>query len=118
MIPAIRAFFQMVIPFSVAHVKSPVAAEQFFNNQSNNDLILLGAYAGMASLVIVYDPWIREEKLTGEFAEFNTGTPTSTKLILCSAVAITGGTSIYSVVDTVGAAHRTNQGKLSLAPDL
>jgi hypothetical protein len=109
-----------------AQHKSPAAAGlmslvlpgtgQFYTHQQQKGLVLLGAYAGAMGLVFAYGPWTWEKPSTGEFAEFNTGTPSTTKIIWYGSVAVAGGTLIYAVVDAVGAAKKLNSGQISLVP--
>jgi hypothetical protein len=91
-------------------------AGHIYTGQPSKGLTLLGIYAGAVGLAVATGPWTWEDASTGDFAEFNTGTPTTTKLIFYGAAVAAGGTLLYAVIDAVGSANRPQQGGLSLSP--
>jgi hypothetical protein len=109
-----------------AQHKSPAAAGlmsfvlpgtgQFYTHQQQKGLVLLGTYAGAMGLVFAYGPWTWEKASTGEFADLNPGTSSTTKMIWYGSAAVAGGVLIYAVVDAVGAAKKLNSGQISLVP--
>lgn len=106
--PAVAGLMSFVLP----------GTGQFYTHQPQKGYVLLGAYVGAMSLVIAYSPSTWEKASTGEFAEFNPGTSSTTKMIWYGSAAVAGGALIYSVMDAMGAAKKINSGQISLAPYL
>ena len=92
-------------------------AGQIYTKQPQKGLVLFGIYGGALTMAYVSRPDTWEDPSTGEFAEFNTGTPASTKAIFYGSVVVAGGTLLYAVFDAVGAAKRLNRQPISLLPD-
>jgi hypothetical protein len=105
--PAVAGLMSVILP----------GAGHLYTQQTTKGLTLMGTYAGAAALVFAYGPWTWEKPSSGDFAEFNTGTSTTTKIIWYGAVATAGGVLIYSVIDAIGTAKKLNSGKLSIMPD-
>jgi len=104
--PAAAGLMSFVLP----------GAGQLYTHQQQKGLTLLGTYAGAMGLVFAYGPWTWEKASTGQFADLNPGTPSTTKIIWYGSAAVAGGVLIYAVVDAVGAAKKLNSGALSLVP--
>jgi TM2 domain-containing membrane protein YozV len=113
-------------PKASAQHKSPAAAGlmslvlpgtgQFYTHQQPKGWVLLGTYGAALGLVVAYGPWTWEKASSGEFADLNPGTSSTTKMIWYGSAAVAGGVLIYSVADAIGAANKLNSGKLSLVP--
>jgi len=111
---------------AIAEHKSPAAAGllssvlpgagQLYTHQQQKGWVLLGTYAAAAGLTFAYGPWTWEKPSTGEFADLNSGTSSTTKIIWYGSAAVAGGVLIYAVADAVGAARKLNSGQFSLVP--
>ena len=89
---------------------------QFYTHQPQKGWVMLGTYGAALGFVVAYGPWTWEKASSGEFADLNSGTSSTTKMIWYGSAAVAGGVLVYSVVDAIGAAKKLNSGKISLVP--